>query len=319
MAEINALKLEYCFQLRFSDDPGSGLQIADFICRCLRAYRKSNPPDPAPSQSTIESQPRDDLCILAVMSLIRLGEVGIDRETGASPNTALIQAAAILEQLLVKSPHNYEALLLLVRVYLILGAGSLALRAFFKLSVKQMQYETVAHNLLTRLSSIHPYPASAVEGLEQKDADPQTAFKTALNFYRNSETATTYSRSTGLDHGSYSNVEGSINLHKSLKHSICRKMWALEARRIQRLVGGESLERYDHLSEPFILPLLICNFTNYCLKVTETAPTVDQRNFDGFMNCEPLGKPSFEEHVRLGPMPRVRSRSNELKHRREAN
>lgn len=182
------------------------------------------------------------------MSLIRLGEVGNDGEMPASPNATLIRAAAVLEHLVMKSPHNYQALLLLVRVFLLLGAGSLAFRAFFKLSVKQMQYETVAHNLLTRLSTIHPHAASAVEGLEQKDVDPQTSFRNALNFYRNSETATTYSRGTGLDHGSYSNVEGSIELHKNLKHSICRKMWVLESRRIQRLVGRELL-RYDHLGK----------------------------------------------------------------------
>lgn len=246
--EINALKLEYCFQLRFSEDANARKQVENFIFRCLRAYRNSNPPDPAPSQSTIESQPCDDLCLLAAMSLIRLGEIGINGGVAASPNPALIKAAAVLEHLLVKSPHNYEALLLLVRVFLLLGAGSLAFRAFFKLSVKQMQYETVAHNLLTRLSTIHPHVASAVEGLERKDSDPQSSFKNALNFYRNSETATKYSRATGLDHGSYSNVEGSIELQKDLKHSICRKMWVLETRRIQRLVGRESLH-YDHLGK----------------------------------------------------------------------
>ncbi|KAK2753596.1 hypothetical protein FQN54_007373 [Arachnomyces sp. PD_36] len=286
VAEINALKLEYCFQLHFTEDSGSQKHIADFISRCLRAYRNSNPPEPAPSQSAIESQPRDDLCLLAAMSLIRLGEVGVEGGMSKSPNTALIRAAAVLEHLLVKSPHNYQALLLLVRVFLLLGAGSLALRAFFKLSVKQMQYETVAHNLFTRLSTIHPHTASPVEGLEQKDANPRTSFTNAMNFYRNSETATTYSRATGLDHGSYSSVEGSIELHKSLKHSIGRKMWALETRRIQRLVGNEPLH-YDHL-------------------VSDNVSTVDKRNFDGFMNCEAPGKPSFEEHVRLGPLPRTK-------------
>lgn len=34
---------------------------------------------------------------------------------------------------------------------------------------------------------------------------------------------------------------------------------------------------------------------------------VDKRKFDGFMNCERPGKPSFEEHVRLGPLPGVGS------------
>jgi hypothetical protein len=33
---------------------------------------------------------------------------------------------------------------------------------------------------------------------------------------------------------------------------------------------------------------------------------VDRRTFDGFINCEPPGEPSFEEHVRLGPLLRVK-------------
>lgn len=41
------------------------------------------------------------------------------------------------------------------------------------------------------------------------------------------------------------------------------------------------------------------------VKVFQSAPVVDKRNFDGFMNCEPPGQPTFEEHVRLGPLPGV--------------
>lgn len=31
----------------------------------------------------------------------------------------------------------------------------------------------------------------------------------------------------------------------------------------------------------------------------------DQRKFDAFMNCEAPGKPTFEERMRLGPLPQV--------------
>lgn len=31
----------------------------------------------------------------------------------------------------------------------------------------------------------------------------------------------------------------------------------------------------------------------------------DQRTFDAFMNCESLSQPTFEERMRLGPLPRV--------------
>ncbi|PGH15870.1 hypothetical protein AJ80_05401 [Polytolypa hystricis UAMH7299] len=281
---INALKFEYCFRLSFGGNKDSAVQV-EFVSRCLHLYRRFSRPKLGDSPSTIESQPIDDLCLLAVMALIRFHENDVNMKPYSPPTATLIQCAGVLENLLLRSPHNYEALLLLVRVYLLLGAGSLAIKTFYKLTVKQMQYETVAHNLFTRLGSLHPQSAPPFEGLEKKDSDPLTALRHALTFYGNSENAAVYSRNVGLEHGSYVNVEESIELHKSLQNSICKKMWALEARRIQRLVGGNSTSKYDGIT-------------------ADTTSVVDKRSFDGFMNCEAPGKPTFEEHVRLGPLPR---------------
>jgi N-terminal acetyltransferase B complex non-catalytic subunit len=221
------------------------------------------------------------------MSLIRFSGGWINDKPDQLPDTSLIRAAGILERLLVDSPHNYNALLLLVRIYLRLGAGSLALRTFSKLSVKQLQYETVAHNLFTRLATIHPHSAPPVEGAEYKDFHPQSAFVQALNFYRTADVTTIRNRTNGLEYGSYVNVEGTIDLQRRLKHSVCRKMWALDVKRIQRLAGGDNVGRYSDLAR-------------------ETSPTVDQRVFDAFMNCEAPGQTTFEERVRLGPLPKER-------------
>lgn len=183
------------------------------------------------------------------MSLIRLYEVALDTKPYPLPSVALIRATVILEHLILKSPHNYEALLLLTRIYLLLGAGSLALKSFSKLAVKQTQYETVAHNLFTRLSTIHPHAAPPFDDSESKDVDPQIALRKALLFYRGSETSIPHARKTGLEYGSYVNVEQSIGFEKSLQNSVCKKMWALEVRRMQRLVGGPSADQYDHIGE----------------------------------------------------------------------
>lgn len=222
-------------------------QTEDFVHRCLLIYHATLKTNNENSPSTIEVQPSDDLCLLAAMALIKLHELDLDAKPYRTPNASLLQAAALVENLLIRSPHNYEALLILVRVYLLIGAGSLALKAFSKLSVKQMQYETVAHNLFTRLSSIHPHCAPPFEGCERKDFDPQAALKLALTFYRKSEPSSVVTRMTGLEYGSYLNVEGSVELYDQLQNSICRKMWALELRRIQRLVGGESTSKYDQI------------------------------------------------------------------------
>ncbi|KAL2867944.1 MDM20/NAA25 family protein [Aspergillus lucknowensis] len=287
VAVINALKLEYCFLMSSDAATVSRERVEDFVSRSLKAYRETERPtqssDPS-AASTIESQPSDDLCILAAMGLVRFSGGWVSGKHEEIPDIMLIRAAAILERLIVDSPHNYQGLLLLVRLYLRLGAGSLALKAFSKLSVKQLQFETVAHNLFTRLATIHPHSAPPIEGAEYKDFNPQSAFVQALNFYRSADVTSTKNRSNGLEYGSYVNTQGTIELQKRLKQSVSRRMWALEVKRVQRLVGGDPMSRYDDLAG-------------------DSSPLIDQRTFDAFMNCEAPGQHTFEELVRLGPLP----------------
>ncbi|KAI9368067.1 N-acetyltransferase B complex non catalytic subunit-domain-containing protein [Aspergillus egyptiacus] len=285
VAVINALKLEYCLLLSSDADSMSREKVEDFVSRCLKEYRETDRPKQDAASSTIESQPSDDMCILAAMGLIRFSQAWVSSKQEEIPDIMLIRAAAILERLLLDSPHNYQALLLLVRLYLRLGAGSLALKAFSKLSVKQIQFETVAHNLFTRLASVHPHSAPPIEGAEYKDFNPQSAFVQALNFYRTADVTSTRHRSNGLEYGSYVNTEGTIELQRRLKHSVCRRMWALEVKRVQRLAGGDPMTRFDELAR-------------------DPSTLVDQRTFNAFMNCEAPGQPTFEQRVRLGPLPR---------------
>jgi N-terminal acetyltransferase B complex non-catalytic subunit len=231
----------------FSEDVTSRDKVEGFVSRCLQAYQQAESPKQDASPSTIENRPSDDLFLLATMSLIRISDNWQRSQQYKAPSSVLIRAAAILERLLQDSPHNYQALLMLVRLYLLLGAGSIALKTFSKLSVKQMQYETVGHNLYTRLSTIHPHSAPPIEGAEYKDFNPQSALVQALTFYRNAGVTATKSRTSGLNYGSYVNTEGSIDLQKRLNQSICRRMCALDVRRMQRLVGGDPMGRYDEL------------------------------------------------------------------------
>lgn len=252
---INALKLDYCLNISGPESKPSQQKIDDLVARCLKLYQtsyeesktKKSTGGAQGASSTIESQPIDDLCILAAMCLLQPTKTG-EKEAQIS-GTALIRAAGILERLCRDSPHNYEALLLLVRVYLLLGAGSLAMSTFSKLSVKQIQYDSVAHILFTRLSTVHPHSAPPVDGAEYKDFDPLSAFVQGLNFFRNSEINTMRYRTAGLDEGAYVNTEEIIELRRCLSNSINRRMYALDARRIQRLAGGDPMTRYDELGE----------------------------------------------------------------------
>lgn len=247
VAVINALKLEYCFLISSDAANVSKEKVEDFVSRCLKEYREAGRPDRSSAPSTIESQPSDDLCVLAAMGLLRFSSNWVSSKHEQIPDVMLIRAAAILERLIVDSPHNYHGLLLLVRLYLRLGAGSLALKTFSKLSVKQMQFETVAHNLFTRLATIHPHSAPPIEGAEYKDFNPHSALVQAMIFFLSADVTSTRHRTNGLEYGSYVNVEGTIELQRRLKQSICRRMWALEVKRVQRLVGGSPVGRYDEI------------------------------------------------------------------------
>lgn len=202
----------------------------------------------AKKASDMESRPRDDLCVVAAMAIL-----SDNKDESGPSHTSLLKAAAILNCLVSHSPHNYNALLMLVRVYLALGAGSLAFSTFNKMAVKQIQYESVAHNFFTRLASIHPHSAPPVEGVERKEFDPQAAFIQALNFYRNADITTMKFRTRGLEDGSYRNIEEIIEIRSRFNRSFCRRLHALEARRAQRLVGGDPLTRFDEIGKDFSL------------------------------------------------------------------
>jgi N-terminal acetyltransferase B complex non-catalytic subunit len=42
--------------------------------------------------------------------------------------------------------------------------------------------------------------------------------------------------------------------------------------------------------------------------VSNVPELFDQRKFDAFLNCEPLDQSTFEEKMRLGPLPKVYTR-----------
>ncbi|KAJ5542505.1 hypothetical protein N7535_004927 [Penicillium sp. DV-2018c] len=287
---INVYKLQYCHEISGNKD-ASKSSIETLVRKCLQSYNAFNrsakaqntknngQPDTA---SAMECRPIDDFCLIAAMALVRPSQAG--EVPGTVRSTALIRAAGVLECLLVDSPHNYEAILFLIRIYLLLGAASLALRLFGKLSVKQVQYESVAHNLFTRFATIHPLSAPPIEGAEYKEFDPLASFVAALDFYRSANITITNSLLKGLDDGTYVNLDDSIELQKRLSSSICRRMWALDCRRMQRIRNGHHLPLHETIAQ-------------------DTSPANDQRKYAGFMNLERNDQPTFEQRLRVGPIP----------------
>jgi N-terminal acetyltransferase B complex non-catalytic subunit len=247
---INAYKMQYHVHIS-GNSKASKSDVEDLVRKCIERYTAFTSASKAQKSETkeqadaaaMESRPSDDFYIMAAMALVTYSQAG--ESSNKASNTSLIRAAGLLEQLLVDSPHHYTAILILIRIYVLLGAGSIALKLFGKLSVKQIQYESVAHNLYTRFATIHPYPGPAIEGAEYKDFDPQAAFVRALDFYRSANVTISHNLTRGLNDGSYVNLEDSIELGNQLRNSVCRRMWALDIRRMQRITKGEHLSFHE--------------------------------------------------------------------------
>jgi N-terminal acetyltransferase B complex non-catalytic subunit len=254
VSKINELKFAYCFSIPIERSLDVKESMESFVCTCLSVYEQflRTTKNDVSTASNPSVQSADDACLLAVMTLVRLDQAHATVETDKKTSVPyLLQAACLLELLLSKSPSNYQAQLLLARIQLLLGVGSLAMKTFSRLKIKYLQTDTTLHHLLTRISTIHPHAAPYEQGsrTDVKDRDPQEALKEALYVYRSTKAASLYGKNTGLDNGSYINVKDSIKLGHDLQFSFCRLMFALECRKIQRLYSPLGDDFFDVISK----------------------------------------------------------------------
>ncbi|CAA7271640.1 unnamed protein product [Cyclocybe aegerita] len=96
--------------------------------------------------ASTELQPADDLILLAGNALINLWKL-----TGN--NYHLFNAVYLLEFALTKSKQSFLTRLILIRIYRLLGAPSLALDHYRAMQIKQVQHDTLSHLILSRSST----------------------------------------------------------------------------------------------------------------------------------------------------------------------
>jgi len=224
-SEINRLKLEY--HLVISRDWNSHRVdlLTAFVGSCLRLYNQSLHFEFELPVS--DRRPGDDAALLAVMGLIRLFKAG-RRE-------ALLQSIIVLEHMLLQSKHNYDALLILVRLYMFLGAGSLALDRYNRLSIKNIQYATISWVLYTRLSSIHPYPASyPTSGKGRTTIAPVDDMSQALDWHKSAEALSRKSVHSMQEGGRWDFALDSLETNHAVFNGFARCLLYAELKRIDR-------------------------------------------------------------------------------------
>ena len=91
--------------------------------------------------------------------------------------------------------------------------------------IKQIQNDTLAYFLLTRISALHP-SSNKTEPL----------LKEALKIYKTSRSQTPGMLVLAYERGSYAPMMGFVEFADRVSGSVCRGMWEVEKSRIARLL-----------------------------------------------------------------------------------
>ncbi|KIW72064.1 hypothetical protein, variant [Phialophora macrospora] len=202
-----------------------------------------------PAESEPPHARNQELLALAHRAL-KLYQLSI-AEPPSCPEAALLAALAIL-QLRIRDPQHQRVLVaviileiarsrfedyyiltvLLVRLQGHLGLLSLAMENFTKLSIKNLQWETVGHLILTRISTLHP----AFNGVTG-DLEPLLAAETGVTVLENADMALVRGIREGLRFNSYSNIYNSVKMRSEMEQSLNKQICAIEERRVSRWRG----------------------------------------------------------------------------------
>lgn len=218
LAQLFALKVLY--NSISLDDHGLGRQrnqqLLAFAYKALKLYQKS----------LSEAPSCPEAALLAVLAILHL-------RTQKPQHQQILVAVTILDLARSKFEDYYILTVLLVQLQSHLGLLSLAMKNFTRLSIKNMQWETVGHLILTRMSTLHP----AFDGTVG-DLDPLLAVETSLTVLENADNALVRGIREGLRFNSYSNIYNSVKMRSDIEGSLNKQICAIEERRLSRWRPG---------------------------------------------------------------------------------
>lgn len=274
--EINLLKITYLLCLSKSSDPDAG-KAMDFVKNCLRLFEFCR-------KESIRTG--DEAATLAAMALLRIASI-VPEGDESSSRSYRVQAACILEYLCETGEFDYGLLLVLLRVYILLGLGTLAMTIHDRLNQKEVQNDTGKHLFLTRISTIHPFPSTdkTRERLPEPIKDPLIGLKEINSWYTWAAKQQTDFVAKDLEAVPFFALYEFTSTRGQLERSFTRVMFQVEQRRMARLRG-----QTGHLGPP--LP----HFKK---------AIYDNRDFQTLPDLEHSLQPSFEEITSTGPKPFV--------------
>lgn len=250
-AEINALKFEYLLSFGMVETPDLEA-IRAFACNCVRLQDLCH-------QKKLRTA---DACYLAVAALIRLYEIEKDV-------TYLFQAAYLLE--MGPAPEDaHPGKVMLVYIESEIGLHSLAMKQYKSLRVREIQQETMAHMLLSRISISHPF---ALEQKRQETIDPSRIIDEALDVFITSDQKLATYQGRLFEKGQCDLIFELQDLRSTLSNSMTRRMLVLEQARIARLT--------DDYPEPRIYDIRPRVFEHWISNLKDSRDYAETFNYDG--------------------------------------
>lgn len=182
-------------------------------------------------------RPSADAIFLAVSALVQSWQL-------TRSSASLLQAAFLAQGLLKDNSQVHEAKVVLVYLYMRLGLPSLAVKHWDSLSIKEVQYDTIGHAFLTRLSITHPH---SFAGGKLREAEPIRLATLGIGVYRRCEERLAESHASVLSHGQTGMMFDLHELRESLRLSLTRRIISIEQRRLARLLNRVMDVKIVHL------------------------------------------------------------------------
>lgn len=267
-ARLFALKVEYSW-LPSSSPENSYTQNQGFLAFAHKALTLH-------CESTLDPPACPEAAVLAALALLRIRLLGPHR------HQPILFALITLELAHIQYEDYYILTILLIRLQSHLGLFSLAMNYFTKLSVKNLQWETVGHLILTRISTLHP---AFKDG--ENELDALKACETGVRVLENADNALVRGIREGLRFNSYSNICNSVNTRSQIERSMNQQIYAIEERKISR---WRAIEDDDHT----VLPLV---------EDTSEVSLVDKRDF-AYLPAYRDDDRDLLDQFRCGPSPR---------------
>ncbi|KAF2657307.1 hypothetical protein K491DRAFT_714526 [Lophiostoma macrostomum CBS 122681] len=211
--ETNVLKFHYLLIICLPDEPNY-VAIPQLLHSIVRLFKIA---------TQVEHEACFDLASLAVMTLLKF-----HRTSRFALQTAMLALHLTSDE---SGKQNRPLLLLSTRLHMMTGLTAVAVDQYRHVRAKEMLNDTLSHNLLTRISHVHPFDSKAMK------IHPDGELRNVISTIDRMETKVDDLLYTDMLNFQYDQAFELLDLKRQLKSSLTKHLCIVERRRIARLKG----------------------------------------------------------------------------------